>query len=954
MNIELYIANRLCDLDKSDLSIRLKRQFINPTELNTKDAQKSYTISLPSTPNNDEIFRYKNVEETDGKFALYPDARLYVNGLLILDGKFRLSEITRDGYKGNLGVPTPLTAKDVFGERKMNDIEQDWILTDWEGLESITKYNKRGDNPECIFPLVMYGLLPKEDPIGKGYSNKDIFDEQVKLELDNMPPSFNCIQLLKKLFESKGYKLGGTAMNDERLKNLYTSYKNPNDFQMDWATGSIRYKLDNWQIFGIDKYKKSRIEKQIYSNSDEKKKLIYINLFDLQNTNYGLGKTVITDPYHNIKKTTIGNKIVAPYSGLYKIVFDCKVQLIKEKIESGYGEDKDGYVYINDKRIVHSKQGTDNTFIRIPIEIMLLKNRDEDYEKYQFINRYYKNNTRFNPGSKGDDVLFPKEEVLKNDGIYERIGYPNFIDPLISKELVCGFSFGRKSNIYEEEDNPEEIEETPALRSSTFSSDNPENDYKFKSRNDKYYLHPYSEGYCFPMLPAAGYSWSAGYTKGTEDRSYSVVYSPGYTKIDKTPTLSHQIELYKDYNKNKADAWAKVDMANVNTGTVPNKTRGGRNAWGRIEQIVWLDKGDTLDVIELILTERWDNNDGGRLSVFNHSVTFELELIPFKRDKGWIKTNDEGSSTEPMYWCDKPDFSKDKINLKNFLPSNIKINDWIDNFCKAFNLQLSNPRPGEYTLDQKETSLNRKSSIILDLDKKTNVSQRANETLNLPATYDIGFTINKDEAGYVATKKVNKKGEEIYDDGGGTFHTGSIDKSITSQKSNFSRNWFKALYQNKEKKDKGEKMMELPIISDKEAWEKSFDYREMMKKKYYDKPQRFWYRNGTKTLPTDYINESTKEKISVDVALVSNSYNGNKPLTLDYEDKPDSIMRQYFMLLDNNKSYTTVECYLTPEEYDMLDRCYVKFNGDLYLVAEADGFDPLGKSKTKLKLLKKD
>lgn len=64
-------------------------------------------------------------------------------------------------------------------------------------------------------------------------------------------------------------------------------------------------------------------------------------------------------------------------------------------------------------------------------------------------------------------------------------------------------------------------------------------------------------------------------------------------------------------------------------------------------------------------------------------------------------------------------------------------------------------------------------------------------------------------------------------------------------------------------------------------------------------------------------------------------------------------MREFFTLLTNDKEYTTVECYLSPQEYEMLPHAYVRLNGDLYNVVDADGFDPLGKQKTKLKLIKK-
>ena len=87
MNIELYIGDRLCDIgNPENLGIYLKRVFIKPSELSMKDAQKSYEISLPATPSNNEIFNYANVEEVQGKFKVYDNARLYIDGVLILFG----------------------------------------------------------------------------------------------------------------------------------------------------------------------------------------------------------------------------------------------------------------------------------------------------------------------------------------------------------------------------------------------------------------------------------------------------------------------------------------------------------------------------------------------------------------------------------------------------------------------------------------------------------------------------------------------------------------------------------------------------------------------------------------------------------------------------------------------------------------------------------------------------
>ena len=121
-SIELYINQQLCEIENPEnFSVYLKRQLLNPAELSIKDAQRSYDITLPATGINNAIFGYLNTEEVKGKFSELYDAQLLVNGIRIFDGKFKMSEITKDSYKGNLGIPAQKTIKDIFGEMKMNE-----------------------------------------------------------------------------------------------------------------------------------------------------------------------------------------------------------------------------------------------------------------------------------------------------------------------------------------------------------------------------------------------------------------------------------------------------------------------------------------------------------------------------------------------------------------------------------------------------------------------------------------------------------------------------------------------------------------------------------------------------------------------------------------------------------------------------------------------------------------
>jgi hypothetical protein len=78
-------------------------------------------------------------------------------------------------------------------------------------------------------------------------------------------------------------------------------------------------------------------------------------------------------------------------------------------------------------------------------------------------------------------------------------------------------------------------------------------------------------------------------------------------------------------------------------------------------------------------------------------------------------------------------------------------------------------------------------------------------------------------------------------------------------------------------------------------------------------------------------------------------------MELCYENRPETLLTTCFTVLaDAGSHYTEVECYLPPEEYEKLDGTrYVNYNGDRYYISEISGFDPTGRNKTKLKLIKR-
>ncbi|NDV83957.1 hypothetical protein [Bacteroides sp. 51] len=112
VNIELYINGKLCDITNPyELGVRLNKEIFIPSEITSKDVQYSYTITLPFSKNNDEIFNYANNEEVKNKFNHLFNAELIVDSIRIFEGLFKITSIDNNKYKGNLYKPLDIRYK---------------------------------------------------------------------------------------------------------------------------------------------------------------------------------------------------------------------------------------------------------------------------------------------------------------------------------------------------------------------------------------------------------------------------------------------------------------------------------------------------------------------------------------------------------------------------------------------------------------------------------------------------------------------------------------------------------------------------------------------------------------------------------------------------------------------------------------------------------------------------
>lgn len=405
--------------------------------------------------------------------------------------------------------------------------------------------------------------------------------------------------------------------------------------------------------------------------------------------------------------------------------------------------------------------------------------------------------------------------------------------------------------------------------------------------------------------------------------------------VDGTMVIDRTI----DGGSSNVVGWEVTDKFKIDFINSPNCYVYRNSNWqgnGQINAVVWLEAGEMLTVVSSS-EEGLYRRDGMHTTAgwTNHQIDFSLLIEPFRIDDSWLKVDFQGHGTAVMNWNDPVNFDVDSINLVGFLPADMKTNDYIDNFVKAYNLKLSQVSGNVFSLDVKQ-SKTAVTTLTVDLDGIASISDRTNTPLGLPAAYKIGYTINTDEEGYFMTG----------DDGGGEYSTGSVEDTIVEQKSNFSYNWFKNITK---VQTGGNITIQLPVISKHDVWTSATAYSEAMLKRYNDLSARFWYFAGI--LPGEY----KLNGVPMALAKVSNTSSNGQSI-LNYKNMPNTILTNYFTVLGigSESHYTEVEAYITPYQYSSLDGSYmVKFNNDLYYCAEIQGYDPQNRNKTKLKLIRR-
>lgn len=947
--IELYINKQLMELKSQDsLNLRINNVLFNPAEVSTTQAEYSFSFSIPSTPNNDKILNYANNLSKLNKFhARYP-AEVYSDGNIIFSGSLTIRKYDASSkmYECNLVNIKINTLEDIFGDAVLSDVP--WLV-DFNGAETINQVNADSSS-KYWFPLVSYGAFIK-DPISADtygvqdkYTSKYQIDRTNRWYISSFYPSLNVIEEMRKCFEWKGYSVGGSALYDPIISNIYAS------------TNLADGQSPNYNI-GNNKFGKLSLNVQWNGSS---------NLSESGNTNYftqGLkfpyfpvggyydlryGSAIEYEQNYNFSEVFINpllkdgtvtisesstmlipdrDIIVIPADGFYKISLSATTNLT----QVGNITATQFICPWDDTAGGMSKESVEDEIsfapdysITTPLEIQLIRNYDDNIELIKgknniqvydgnpshttqcdkgIFSNYFNYQTCFPHEAGGSSLIYTyctdREQIsdFNTNRADVNIGYMQndnnlmCYDPVVSKAFICGFT--------------------------TMGSKNGEGTTSFVKN---------------------GYSWS----KTISERTDAMYYQAGYDKVWYDNT----------YNIHST-------ATTVNSNSLPNVpsrvfTRNGNTCTAQVNGIVYLNKND---ILELMAVRRGYWNEAVPVT---YGVSANINLVI------------EAASPSTIYqlraknygWTSSNEFPS-KLNLMNFTNNETKVKDWLQDIATAFNLSFEMSGENEVDININK-GIKKTISYAVDIDERVNSSNAVAEYISYPKEMSVRYKIDTEEHGFYETVPnihINDDDWTKWGDSGYTIIKLNDDSYETSTQNvdvQFSYTWYSNFSMSGE--SNSQIWFQIPVISKETYMIDGYDYAESMKHDGFNLSQRFWFRNNKRldypsyweaTLKDDWDYHNGEFVVrSVDLYVPVNQKDG---FNLSYKDTETSIVTEYFnvypMLASN---FVTVDVFLNTWEYiSIKDGALVHFDDDLYYTSEISGYDPSGSNPTQLKLIKK-
>lgn len=946
--VSITVNNELIELenDKS-LNLRMNNIIYDPTKISSTQAEYSFSFNIPITPKNTRIFDFANILSKKNKFTKLYQAVVYGDGNEIFRGQLKITSIDDNTFKCNLVSVKINKIEDIFGESTMNQIT--WY-TPYEGVDTIDSVNKDMTS-DYYYPLVCYGAFQKKPKATysneyNAYTSKYLFDKYNLWYAESFTPSVRLTELIKRMFEQKGYNVTGDIFEDDIAKDIFLSthladkqipvYNVGNPilgaidvtFKM-WTGASWEYKSANGKVYmnhtphaslgynlnypydyagyvdGSKVYNFTQVSiSDVFSIASKYNKespdprpytkLLYGTEFSQNNDN------LYRDGY-----------IVIPADGAYMIDMDIDIDISNNKAQEG------ALFYENGKQVVktvsHSWEG-------MPIEVQLVRNCTDTELIHGFDGKVYN--------------VYPHEAPntaqTNTTGTNTGSGRPNMGNRGHRVKSVASYAVYNTDS-----DTPDPEEFNMGFM--------PKQGFMFcydQLANPDFIAGFSTIGNC-PSVIKNGYSWSSE----TDVEMHSRYNCGGYYGVNWDGENSEYNWKSTTFNSNSYNG-APLDFVRDN-GAFKKKCH--------LSCVVWLNRNDLLSLKVVrrqydggtYNEDEWPYREVQYSPIYDAIVSGKLSIKAYTPDMGDLMATDLNYNNDTK-------FDKD-LNLGQFLNKDIKQSDFINNFIKAFNLTVQQ-KGKNVNLNKNYIDFNRMLTPV-KLDDRVYNKNITIEPIEYPSSMQINYNIDDEEAGFynsVPYPEINYDNWKDYADVGSekVELTSNEDAQETSESLTNSYTWYADFKYNKYADDGSTiievKNLSLPIISKDEWMIENYKYEESMKVDGKGLPQRWWFRQ-----PVNMdVQFETVNHAFVNPSIPINTKDG---FTLNYKNYDNTLLTRYF----NITAYTSsdlieFECYLTPQEYILLKKgAPIQINSDIYQICSITGFDPSGSNAAKIKAMRK-
>ena len=948
--VNLVVNNQIVELEnEKSLNLRMNNILYDPTKISSTQAEYSFSFDIPITPKNTRIFDFANILSKVNKFTKLYEAVVYGDGNEIFRGQLKIASIEDSRFKCNLVSVKVNKIEDIFGDSTMNQIS--WYVP-YEGIDTIDSVNK-DMTTNYYFPLVCYGVFQKKPRATysneyNAYTSKYLFDKYNLWYAETFTPSVKLTELIKKMFEQKGYNVTGDIFEDDIAKDIYLSthladkqipiYNVGNPTQ---GAIEVNFKMwtGKWRTFGThasSSYVHNLSYNLMYPYD-------YAGYVDGSKT-YNFKQVIITEAFktayeyqasmpHDTRVDYLygtefsqnndnlyrDGYIVIPADGAYKIEMDINIDISDNEAQEG------ALIYEGGQQV---QKTVSHSWEAMPVEVQLTRNCNDTelihgYDgkictvyPHEAPNTAQTNTTGTRPGGTSSGGTRPGNmgqgygsyrgsRSIESRGVYEtdpdapdpedfnmgfmpKQGYMLCYDQLANPNFICGFS---------------------------------------------------SIGNC-PSVIKNGYSWSSE----VDTEMHSRYNCGGYYGVNWDSTNSEYNWKSTTFNSNNYPG-TSLDMVQ-DDGAFKKKCH--------VSCVVWLNRNDmlSLKVVERMYEgatykeDSWPNREMQYDPHYFSVVSGSVKVSAYSPNVGDLTSTDLNYNNDTK-------FDKD-LNLGQFFNKEVKQSDFVNNFIKAFNL----------TVQQNGNNVNLNKNYIdftrmltpINLDNRVNNKNITIEPIDYPSSMQINYNIDDEEAGFynsVPYPEINYDNWKDYADVGSekVQMTSNEDAQESDASLTNSYTWYANFKYNKYADDNITILdvinLSLPIISKDEYMIENYKYEESMKVDGKGLPQRWWFRQ-----PVNMdVQFETVNHAFVNPSIPINTKDG---FTLNYKNDDNTLLTRYF----NITAYTSsdmieFECYLSPDEYILLKKgAPIQINSDIYYTCSITGYDPSGSNAAKIKAMK--